>query len=177
MHPSRYFFNRGVSLVEFVLGLAILAIVLVGVGLFFLSQPRQLDPVFQFRAVSLAEALTEQIWSVKYDTSNNPETQQRCGITPGAPLCDNTYQASTANINSFTVVDDFNLLCDANAINGEQLAEQLNLPAKHLYQKFTVATCVVLTNDGANDFKKVEIKVTINQGSTLSFELHRYNIR
>ncbi|WP_417614485.1 type IV pilus modification PilV family protein [Oceanisphaera sp.] len=179
--------QTGLSLVEFVLGLVILAIVLVGVGIFFSSQHRQLDPVFQFRAVSLAEALTEQIWSVKYDDNNNPSVQERCGITPSVIGCINTSSlASTANIKDFTVVDDFNLWCGANAIDGQTLASDLGLPAPELYSRFNVETCVesppalMPGYDEANPVlfvKKVRINIIIIQGGTLTFELHRYNIR
>lgn len=167
--------HSGVSLLEFVLGLTILAIVLVGVGLFFASQPRQLDPVFQFRAVSLAEALTEQIMAVKYDANNKPDKQKRCGID-GEKKCANSPQASApGDVRSFDVVDDFQLWCGTNTINGETLASQLSLPETQLYRRFTVETCVEL--DETETFKQVTIKVGIDQGSTLSFVLHRYNIR
>ncbi|WP_298716520.1 prepilin-type cleavage/methylation-like protein [uncultured Oceanisphaera sp.] len=189
MRPSYYFHNRrhisGVSLVEYVLGLAILAIVLVGVGLFFLSQPRQLDPVFQFRAVSLAEALAEQVLAVKYDGNNNPAAQERCGIN-GVTACANSPQASTTNITDFKVVDDFQLWCGANAVDGQTLASDLGLSSSELYSRFSVATCVEtpapLTpgydeTDPALFMKKVSINISIDQGDTLSFILHRYNIR
>ncbi|MBR9857205.1 MAG: prepilin-type N-terminal cleavage/methylation domain-containing protein [Gammaproteobacteria bacterium] len=172
--------NSGVSLVEYVLGLAILAIVLVGVGFFFLSQPRQLDPVFQFRAVSLAEALSEQVLAVKYDANNNPTAQERCGIN-GVTACANSPKASTTNITDFKVVDDFQLWCNdgengaQGTIDGETLAGQLSLPETQLYRRFKIETCV--EPDATEPFKTVTIKVSIEQGSTLSFVLHRYNIR
>ena len=191
MRPSRYHHNNrrnsGVSLVEYVLGLAILAIVLVGVGLFFLSQPRQLDPVFQFRAVSLAEALSEQVLAVKYDASNNPTGQERCGITTGAETCTDAPSAqaiANPKLMNFTAVDDFQLWCNngdngaKGAIDGEELAAQLNLPQTQLYRRFTIETCVAVNDDDpANIFKQVDIKISIDQGDTLSFILHRYNIR
>ncbi|MBM7454759.1 MSHA pilin protein MshD [Oceanisphaera litoralis] len=178
MRPSYFLYHirrdSGVSLLEYVLGLAILAIVLVGVGLFFASQPRQLDPVFQFRAVSLAEALSEQLMAVKFDANNNPAARERCGIN-GVTVCANSSQASTGNINDFNVVDDFQLWCGINAIDGETLAGQLNLPQPRLYRHFRIESCV--EPDASEPFKKVTIKVGIEQGSTLSFILHRYNIR
>ena len=191
MRPSRYCRshsnscrNSGVSLLEYVLGLAILAIVLVGVGLFFLSQPRQLDPVFQFRAVSLAEALAEQVLAVKFDANNNPAAQERCD--PTVPFdCANRPQVSASDaVSSFAVVDDFQLWCTdgtngaQGAIDGEILADQLGLPETQLYRRFTIETCVAVNNDDLdNIFKQVEINVSIEQGDTLSFILHRYNIR
>ncbi|GAA3703652.1 hypothetical protein GCM10022421_07930 [Oceanisphaera sediminis] len=190
MRPSRYRRshtirrrNSGVSLVEYVLGLAILAIVLVGVGLFFLSQPRLLDPVFQFRAVSLAETLSEQVLAVKYDEKNKPEKQSRCSVN-----CTKAKKfgvdGSESQLSDFNDVDDFQLWCNngesgaTGAIDGEELATQLNLPETQLYRRFTVETCVAVNDDDpANIFKQVEIKVSIDKGSTLSFVLHRYNIR
>ncbi|WP_319784265.1 prepilin-type cleavage/methylation-like protein [Oceanisphaera sp. IT1-181] len=191
MSPSRYYFSRGVSLIEFVLGLTILAIVLVGVGLFFASQPRQLDPVFQFRAASLAEALAEQVWSVKYDTNNDPNLQTRCGVTPDVD-CKNVHQASTTNIKDFFVLDDFQKWCDngengaLGAIDGETLASDLGMYAPELYSRFSVTTCVKLPpplNPGYDKtdpdlfIKKITMIISIDSSDTLSFELHRYNLR
>ena len=181
MRPSYYLHNirrnSGVSLVEYVLGLAILAIVLVGVGLFFLSQPRQLDPVFQFRAVSLAEALSEQVLAVKYDANNNPVAQKRCNPTVLLDCANSPEESPPGDVRNFAVVDDFQLWC-VDAINGKDLADQLDLPEAQLYRRFTIETCVEVNDDDtANIFKQVEIKVSIDQGSTLSFVLHRYNIR
>ncbi|MFP2769488.1 type IV pilus modification PilV family protein [Oceanisphaera sp. KMM 10153] len=181
MHPSPYRHNNrrnsGVSLLEFVLGLMILAIVLVGGGLFFASQPRQLDPVFQFRAVSLAEALTEHVLAVKFDERNQPDKQLRCTVN-----CTKEKNFATdgkeSGLSDFDDVDDFQIWCDDGAINGEELANQLGLTEVRLYRRFTVETCVAMNDDDpANIFKQVEIKVSIERGSTLSFTLHRYNIR
>ncbi|MFH7563965.1 type IV pilus modification PilV family protein [Oceanimonas smirnovii] len=169
--------NAGLSLLEYVIGLAILAIVLVGAGLFFVSQPRQLDPVFQFRAVSLAEALAEQVLAVQYDAANNPQAQIRCdgGECNNAPTA-----AAQANpvLGNFSVVDDFHLWCDDNAITGDALAEQLKLTQQQLYARYTVETCVTTNNEEPDaPFKEVVINIADQNGSDISFTLHRYNIR
>ncbi|AEY01691.1 prepilin-type cleavage/methylation-like protein [Oceanimonas sp. GK1] len=170
--------NAGLSLLEYVVGLAILAIVLVGAGLFFLSQPRQLDPVFQFRAVSLAEALAEQVMAVKYDAENNPQSQIRCGLD-GADAC--TLPPSPvvgSDLTDFVAVEDFNLWCEGGAINGNVLAGQLKLTRAQLYARYTAQTCVTLnTDDPSVPFKEVIISIKDQNGSDLSFTLHRYNIR
>lgn len=175
--------QTGISLLEFVLGLVLLSIILLGVTLFFAGQQRQLDPVFQFRAVSLAEAVAEQVIAVKYDINNNPFEQQRCVNTPTAPLpcldkpSINASSEPPHDITTFTVVDDFNLWCDS-AIKGRVLAEQLGLPQPELYQNFTVATCVN-PSDGDEEnpyYKEVSIKVSINSGANITFKLQRYNI-
>ncbi|GGB54081.1 hypothetical protein GCM10011502_29040 [Oceanisphaera marina] len=177
------FKQAGISLLEFVLGLALLAIVMLGVTLFYLSQSRQLDPVFQFRAVSLAEALAEQVLAVKYDVNNNPAAQERCN----AGACSNspsTQAIANPKLTNFIAVDDFQLWCNNSEngakgdIDGEKLAAELNLPQIQLYRRFTIETCVALNDDDpANIFKQVDIKISIDQGDTLSFILHRYNIR
>ena len=180
MRPKDYLHNircnSGVSLVEYVLGLAILAIVLVGVGLFFLSQPRQLDPVFQFRAVSLAEALAEQVLAVKYDANNNPTAQERCGIN-GDSCTEPPLPDKEANLNDFSAVEDFNFWCLDPAIAGNTLATQLDLSRPELYARYLIKTCVQVKNDGSTDYKEVTIHIQDQNGDTLSFILHRYNIR
>ncbi|WP_370462305.1 prepilin-type cleavage/methylation-like protein [Oceanimonas sp. MB9] len=163
------------------MGLAVLAIILVGTGLFISSQPRQLDPVFQFRAVALAEVLSEQVLAVKYDGQNDPyaDEHKRCGIG-SAPACRNASTAGAgAGIEDFSHVDDFRLWCgDDNAITGNVLADQLKLTRAPLYARYTVQTCVTLnTDDPSATFKEVIISIADQNGSDLSFTLHRYNIR
>lgn len=173
----------GVSLLEFVIGLVLLAIVLLGVTLFYANYTRQLDPVFQFRAVSLAEALTEQVLAVKYDHANQPYQQLRCGVNTG--VCSNQRLAGHDKISQFTAVDDFQFWCNSNEpgiagpINGQTLAEQLELPHPNLYQRLTLSSCVTAETDDqapSQPYKRVSINVKIDGGDSLSFILHRYNI-
>lgn len=174
----------GVSLLEFVLGLVILAIVLVGVSLFYMGQPQRLDPVFQFRAVALAEALAEQVLSVKYDDRNEPSLQQRCGIN-GEPACHNNPTAEERKLSQFRHVDDFSRWCDKEegegSINGQALAEQLALPEPQLYHRFTVAVCVdkpTITSTVLTEaVKPVTITVNMGHSGQLAFRLERANIR
>ncbi|MDP5291772.1 prepilin-type cleavage/methylation-like protein [Oceanimonas sp. CHS3-5] len=171
--------NAGLSLLEYVVGLAVLAIILVGAGLFFLSQPRQLDPVFQFRAVALAEALAEQVLAVKYDEKNKPDEQERCS-TDCTKEEDFGPDGSESELTDFDDVDDFHLWCgDENAISGDVLAgeEQLNLSHATLYSRYKINTCVEEKSDGSADYKKVIITIADKSGSDISFILHRYNIR
>ena len=170
--------NAGLSLLEYVIGLAILAIVLVGAGLFFVSQPRQLNPVFQFRAVSLAEALAEQVLAVQYDAANNPHAQIRCDIDEDVNCLNSATADVSSGIKSFEHLDDFHLWCDDNAITGDTLAAQLALTQQQLYARYTVETCVTLeTDDAGTAFKKVLIAIADQNGADVSFTLHRYNIR
>ncbi|MFD1006659.1 type IV pilus modification PilV family protein [Oceanisphaera ostreae] len=175
--------QAGVSLLEFVLGLVLLAIVLLGVTLFYANNTRQLDPVFQFRAVSLAEALAEQVLSVKYDAANNPFEQKRCGVD-GASACENKPDDTYDKLTEFSQVDDFQLWCNTGPdneigpIKGDELAAQLSLARTELYQNFMVETCVDITHVTEDPpYKEVSIKVSINSGADIVFKLQRYNIR
>lgn len=183
---------RGVSLLEFVLGLVVLAIVLVSVSLFMISQPQRLDAVFQFRAIALAEALSEQVLSAQYDGANQPGQQLRCGIDPEAEACRNApYDPQEVvdgaplgeHLHHFTAVDDFQLWCEEEyaPIEGAKLAAQLGLPSPELYQRFTVSVCVTLPAadaEGAAKFlKQVHLALTVAGSGTLAFDLYRYNIR
>lgn len=171
--------EQGVSLLEYVVGLAVLAIVMVGVGLFFLSQPRQLDPVFQFRAVSLAEALVDEVLSAQYDDANNPDLQVRCSDAGEEPACVNAATADGNALGDFTQLDDFGLWCgDEAAIEGETLAGQLGLDRTGLYGRFQTQVCVLRDQDDAGQwFKRVTIRIEERGGSRLAFDVHRYNIR
>lgn len=178
--------QAGFSLLEYVLGLTVLAIVLVGVGIYLLSYPRQLDSIFQFRAVALAEAVAEQVISVKYDHANNPyleEDKQRCG---GHEFpCSNMPNENTLEkVSDFTAVDDFQLWCAdgdrgaTGSIKGDKLAEMLGLPQPNLYRDFTLETCVTLPSEDNEELvKTVTINVAIGNRDRLSFVLHRYNIQ
>lgn len=174
--------QAGVSLLEFVLGLVLLSIVLLGITLFYAGQKQQLDPVFQFRAVSLAEALAEQVLAVKYDANNNPFTQTRCGVD--LPLtCSNARENDHDTLNTFDNVDDFNLWCDKEGaggtpINGATLAAQLGLTRTELYKNFTVQVCVDTDHVFEQPpYKEVSINISINSGTDITFKLQRYNIR
>ncbi|ART79248.1 prepilin-type cleavage/methylation-like protein [Oceanisphaera avium] len=168
-------YQAGVSLIEFIIGLVLLAIILLGSTLFFASQQQQLDPVFQFRAVALAEALAEQMLAVKYDANNNPFEQIRCGIKD-APACSYEREPSHLSLADFTQLDDFNLWC-ADAMNGASLAEQLGLDKSELYQRFTVETCITASETSTPVYKKVAIKIAMAGGADLTLTMRRYNIR
>ncbi|PSJ48202.1 prepilin-type cleavage/methylation-like protein [Zobellella endophytica] len=173
----------GFSLLEFVLGLVILAIALVGVTLFFAAQPRQLDPVFQFRAVSLAEALAEQILAVPYDAQNNPAMQRRCDITAGAGVCSaaagygTEHEADRGIITRFDDVDDFHDWC-TSPVAGTRLAADLGLPDTALYSRFQVTSCVTpQTDEAGQPYKQIRLTVRQVGSGELSLLLNRYNIR
>lgn len=170
--------QSGVGLLEFVIGLVLLAIILLGVTLFFASQKQQLEPVFQYRAVALVEALAEQVLSVKFDANNNPFTQTRCGIGD-AESCANQASASEgAGLSDFTQLDDFQLWCKESGINGQQLAQDLNLSRPELYHNFVVNSCVEpISEDESTPYKRVTIIVNRGSSEHLRFQLQRYNIR
>jgi MSHA pilin protein MshD len=170
--------QRGVSLMELVLGMALLGIVLAGGSLFFYGQQKQrLDPVFQVRAVSLAQALSEQIIAVKYDEANNPEQQRVCEPNPPnqcTPADQFGPDGPESVLADFDDVDDFHDWCEPNDIEGEQLAAAMGLDADY-YRGYGVSVCV--TEGAPGEYKSVAIKVTPPAGASIDFSLHRYNIR
>lgn len=173
--------QSGVSLLELLIGIVILGILLLGVSLFYLAQPRQLDSVFQFRAVSLVEAFSEQVLAVKYDAANNSSLQLRCGIDD-APQCDNKTKLSKSNhIYDLASVDDFNIWCNdggaVGPIKGDALAKQLDLSDAHLYQRLELSSCVKVKDKQESHHKTVTITVNIDKAGSLLFTLQRYNIR
>ncbi|WP_445398806.1 type IV pilus modification PilV family protein [Zobellella sp. An-6] len=171
--------DRGFSLLEFVLGITILAIVLLGSTLFFANQPRGLDIVFQYRAVALVEALVEQVLAVRYDEQNNPYTQLRCGIEAGSPPCSSTLGAESgeAALEQFNDVDDFHAWCES-PVSGAELAAGLGLANSVLYQRFDIQACVSYgENDADSHFKVVDITIASQGDASLDFTLHRYNLR
>lgn len=169
--------QAGVSLLEFVIGLVLLSIVLLGVTLFYANQSRQLDPVFQFRAVSLVEAVVEQVLVVKYDAANDPYQSTRCDVDKVNDVivsCNNAPTDSSGNITKFKVLDDFNQWCNTQGINAQKLVDDLKMPHRQLYQGIILTSCVEHTAGTA--FKQVTITVNIKQGGDITFNLRRYNI-
>lgn len=163
--------SRGIGLFELVIGIAILSVLLGGVTLFFYGQQQsRLDPVFQYRAVSLAEALGERILAVKYDHANDPDSQFTCAPDSCTPVASFGPEAGE----DFDDVDDFHAWCGADAIAGDQLAAAMMLDGRY-YREFSVSVCV---GEGvAAEYKRVEIAVTSPMGGTIGFDLRRYNIR
>jgi MSHA pilin protein MshD len=169
-NPRRY---RGVSLLEFVLGIALMGIVLAGCSLFFWGQRQaQLDPVLQLRATTLAHALSQQILAVKFDEQNDPYNQLLCSAADCTAADEFGPEAGESVLADFDDVDDFHGWC-ASPVAAKDTGLALLRP--ELYEGYQLQVCV--STGQADKEKQILLDVLLPTGSKIGFMIHRYNIR
>ncbi len=164
---------RGISLLEFVLGIALMGIVLAGCSLFFWGQRQaQLDPVLQLRATTLAHALSQQILAVKFDELNDPYNQLLCSAATCTPADDFGPETGESVFADFDDVDDFHVWC-ASPVAAKDAGLALLRP--ELYEGYQLQVCV--STGQADKDKQLVLEVLLPTGSGIDFVMHRYNIR
>jgi len=79
--------RRGFTLIEFVVGIVLLAIALTGIlGLLVNQAPQSVDPVQQVRAAQLAQRILNEVLQKSFDEhSDHNGGRFRCGETVGTP--------------------------------------------------------------------------------------------
>jgi len=110
--------RRGFTLIEFVVGIVLLAIALTGIlGLLINQAPQAVDPVQQVRGAQLAQRILSEVLQKSFDEhSDHNGGRFRCGETVGTPAV--TYPPCTASADygpeggetrpyAFNDVDDF----------------------------------------------------------------------
>lgn len=92
--PSRNV-PRGFTLIEFIVGIVLLAVALTGIlGLLVNQAPKAVDPVQQVRAAQLAQRILSEVLQKSFDErSDHNGGRFRCGETAGTPAV--TYPACT----------------------------------------------------------------------------------
>ncbi|MCX4031974.1 prepilin-type N-terminal cleavage/methylation domain-containing protein [Aeromonas caviae] len=87
--------RRGFTLVEFVVGIVLLAVALTGIlGLLINQAPQAVDPVQQVRAAQLAQRILGEMLEKSFDEhSDHNGGRFRCGETAGSPAV--AYPACT----------------------------------------------------------------------------------
>lgn len=86
---------RGFTLIEFIVGIVLLAVALTGIlGLLVNQAPKAVDPVQQVRAAQLAQRILSEVLQKSFDEhSDHNGGRFRCGETAGTPAV--TYPACT----------------------------------------------------------------------------------
>lgn len=87
--------HRGFTLIEFIVGIVLLAVALAGIlGLLVNQAPQAVDPVQQVRAAQLAQRILSEVLEKSFDEhSDHNGGRFRCGETAGTPAV--TYPACT----------------------------------------------------------------------------------
>lgn len=101
------FKNKGFTLIELVVGMAVLAIAMMLMSVMFISQSKHvLDPLHQLRASQFGEAILQQVLSSSYDKINND-------------------QQTFNDVEDF-ITDDFEPIFSYADILGDNLSKQYN---------------------------------------------------
>ena len=183
--------RRGFTLVEFVIGIVLLAIALTGIlGLLINQAPQAVDPVQQVRAAQLAQRILNEVLQKSFDEhSDHNGGRFRCGETADEPAV--TYSPCTAPADygpdggetrpyQFNDVDDFDTAgswVDANRFT--QTAAGISDEEYRGYQVKIAVTPDTLFGSqghGAESIgKRIELWVRLPDKSELAFALYRGN--
>ena len=160
--PSANSGQQGFTLIELVVGIVIFAIAMVLVVSFLQPQVKKgIDPIWQVRAASLGQSLSNEILAKAFDQNSNlVGGMQRCGESLGASplaLCSTSGQLGPdagENRAAFNDVDDYNGFVVAP---GDQILNSLGLTTTvggvNIYAGFTAQVSVFYDQnlDGIND--------------------------
>jgi MSHA pilin protein MshD len=188
--------NAGFTLIELVIGIALLAVVMTLIISAFLPMlNKQSQPIYQVRAAELGQAMLQEVLSRSFDENSDRSGKTVAGLYPYCGAIDaanTTTEVSTGNCSStlgadtgetypqFDDVDDYNAFCNS-PISGTVLAGLQNLNAS-LYDNYTVSVCVVNAPDlvgqtsGRTDVaKKITVTVTTPASEAVTFISYRSN--
>ncbi len=195
--------THGVTLIEMVIFIAIIAVAFTGIMVVFINTGKySADPLIKIRTIELGQSFLEEILLKKYD-DNAPvdggcvqyASNTRCtsGVTPTASL-----QAEEANRGLYDDVDDYHNLeyCGAGTTAGDAscsgscstLVNESNIDISNEYSGYTV--CIQVSFAGselnsvspgtstsvlANDAKRVDVIITDPLNSSMTFTTYKLN--
>ena len=178
---------KGFTLVELVMGILVFAVAMTMLlSLLFPQVKNTIEPIYQIRAVKLANTLLNEIQAKAYDENSNPSLGLfRCGeasisCTDAAKLGPDRFQPAgpflgDENRDQFDDVDDF----DKFNIDATMLAA--TTVYKDLYINYSLTVSVVYDGnyDGVADnnqrAKLITVDVTTPSGEVISFASYRSN--
>jgi len=194
----------GVTLIEMVIFIAIIAVAFTGIMVVFINTGKySADPLVKIRTIELGQSFLEEILLKKYD-DNSPvnggcvqyASNTRCssGVTPTASL-----QADAGeNRGTYDDVDDYHNLeyCGANTIAGDPsctnscttLVDESNTDISTEYSGYTVCIRVSFagselnsaapgtgTSVSSNDAKRIDVIITDPLNSSMTFSTYKLN--
>ena len=147
--------QKGFSLIELIVGMLVFAVAMVALGNIFLPQLQKgIDPIWQVRAVTLAQSLSNEIRAKAFDENSGFGTSAGpCGDTVDCTNSANLGPDSGENRALFDDVDDFHGL----VLNGSDIANSLSLNTSFsgvdVYEGFSARVTVFYDDnaDGIND--------------------------
>ncbi|WP_368180937.1 prepilin-type N-terminal cleavage/methylation domain-containing protein [Aeromonas sp. R7-5] len=183
--------RRGFTLVEFVVGIVLLAVALTGIlGLLVNQAPQAVDPVQQVRATQLAQRILGEMLEKSFDEhSDHNGGRFRCGETAGVPVF--TYPPCTASADygpdggetrpyTFNDVDDFDTA--GRWVDASYFTQASAASSEEEYRRYQVKIAVVpdtlfgSAGEGAESIgKRITLTVRLPDGSEMVFGLYRGN--
>ena len=183
--------HRGFTLIEFIVGIVLLAVALTGIlGLLVNQAPQAVDPVQQVRAAQLAQRILSEVLEKSFDEhSDHNGGRFRCGETAGTPAV--AYPACTDSASygpdsgetrpyQFNDVDDFDTA--GRWVDASYFTQASAASSEEEYRRYQVKIAVVpdtlfgSAGEGAESIgKRVAPTVRLPDQSELAFTLYRGN--
>lgn len=183
--------RRGFTLIEFVVGIVLLAIALTGIlGLLVNQAPKSVDPVQQVRAVQLAQRILNEVLQKSFDEhSDHNGGRFRCGETVGTPpviypactpVADYGPDGGETRPYAFNDVDDFDTA--GNWVDANQFTQSSASASDEEYRHYQLKIRVTADDlfasagKGASSIgKRIELTVRLPDRSEVEFALYRGN--
>ncbi|MBL0555976.1 prepilin-type N-terminal cleavage/methylation domain-containing protein [Aeromonas caviae] len=184
--------HRGFTLIEFIVGIVLLAVALTGIlGLLVNQAPQAVDPVQQVRAAQLAQRILSEVLEKSFDEhSDHNGGRFRCGETAGTPAV--AYPACTDSASygpdsgetrpyQFNDVDDFDTAgnwVDANQFTQTDAEGVSDQEYRHYQVRIAVTPDTLFGSPGLGAEsigKRVALTVRLPDQSELAFTLYRGN--
>lgn len=188
-----YKINRGFTLIELVIGIVVLAIAMMVMNTFFLSQSKDaLEPIYRLRASQLGQSIMQDILSRSYDeNSDHNGGYYRCGEkwidgvlwydgniwtatgTPQPVACSINYGPDLAPAGSEVVGDHSNFNDVDDFITNNIFVAASNYVAEYNY--YDVKIAVVADNSSGVSMKRIDVTVRTPNNEEIEFSALKGN--
>lgn len=188
--------QKGFTLVELVIGMLVFAVAMVSFANVFIPQVKKgIDPIWQVRAVTLAQSLTSEISAKAFDENSSfGSSNNACSVlvscTPSAALGPD----SAEDRSTFDDVDDYHGLVLQGSDIASSLSDSTSFSGVDVYAGFSAQIQVMYDSnaDGINDDdldqdntldsgtlvgsrKLIKIIVQTPSGENMTFSMFRDN--
>lgn len=167
-------FNKGFTLVETVIAIAVFAVAMTIIIVAFNPAARQsADPILQVRAAELAQAYMEEILGKRFDENSGVGSSTRCGEA-GQPACSGALGPEGGESRAtFDDVDDYHNLT-------EPPTDATGNPRANYSSSYSVSITVSYAGAdlglNANDAKRVDLVIQAPNQSGYNFTFYKTNI-
>nr|WP_136251354.1 prepilin-type N-terminal cleavage/methylation domain-containing protein [Ningiella ruwaisensis] len=186
----------GFTLIELIIGILLFAIAMVALANVFIPQlKRGIDPIWQTRAVTLAQSLSNEIHAKAFDeNAYSLAESQACGLSVACTTSGALGPDIGENRSSFDDVDDFHGFSTSGSDIASSLGTSASFAGVDVYEGFSAHVSVFYDDnaDGVNDDdadqdgnldsatligtkKLIQIRIDTPAGESLWFSMFREN--